>query len=57
MCKFLWKTCKIFLYRMLNCVNTTGHPGGGGPESSALIEEKLQPPAESCEEEYDYNNL
>lgn len=43
------------IYRMLNCVNTTGHPGG--PESSALIEEKQQPPAESCEEEYDYNNL
>ncbi|XP_035705556.1 glucose transporter type 1 isoform X3 [Folsomia candida] len=35
------------IYGMLNCVNTTGHPGGGGPESSALIEEKLQPPAES----------
>lgn len=38
---------------MLNCV---GQPMA--PESSALIEaEKQQPPPESCEEEYDYNNL
>lgn len=37
---------------MLNCV---GQPMA---ESSALIEvEKQQPPPESCEEEYDYNNL
>lgn len=39
--------------RMLNCVNTTGHPI---PEHSALIQEE-KPPPDSCEEEYDYNCL